>query len=175
MINIGDHAFMNTAFSNSPIIRYVKSIGTSAFTNCSNLYTTEIGNCLCECIGEYAFAGCMSLNYAYFNSKAGYISSTNDVTLTVKSGAFAGCLSLEQIYFFNISKIEQTIFPGDTRLSSIYLINSMINSIARLESINAFEDQGLPSNYVIYVDSSLYNQYISDSIWGLISTHIQSY
>lgn len=176
MINIGESAFGGTGFSRSPIIRYVKSIGNFAFMGCYSMsYGNQIGTNLCECIGEDAFAGCGNLNYIYFNSQAGNISSTSDILLTIKSRSFQGCGSLSEAHFFNVSKIEQSIFGGDMNLSSIYIIQNTTSNIPELESINAFENMGLPSDYIIYVNSSLYNKYTSDIVWGLISSHIQSY
>ena len=65
--------------------------------------------------------------------------------------------------------ISNYAFANCSRLSSIYLLTDAMISLA---SIDAFES--INTTYKITVPSSLYDDYINDPVWGLLSTSIIS-
>lgn len=99
---------MNTIIPNSVI-----SIGSSAFSGCSDLTSIKIPNSVTS-IGGSAFYGCNNL---------ASITIPNSV-ITIKDGAFWGCIGLTSVSIGNsVNTIERTAFSGCTGLTSISIHN----------------------------------------------------
>lgn len=104
--SIPSHAFMNCRKLKKVSISNCSSIGSSAFENCINLQTFELGSSMITDIGSRAFYNCISL--PHFHSH---------VTSSISKAAFMNCESLKSV---NLS-----IFSSDTtanfNVSSIYI------------------------------------------------------
>ena len=93
----------------------VKSIGSSAFSNCSGLTSITIPNSVTS-IGSYAFSGCSGLTS---------ITIPNSVT-SIGSSAFSGCSGLTSITIPNsVTSIGSYAFSGCSGLTSITIPNSV--------------------------------------------------
>ena len=80
-------------------------------------------------------------------------------------------MKLSTVRLTSCTYIGSYAFTDCNNLMSIYLYNGGSDSnIVALEDINAFNN--IYSEYTIIVPSRLYSDYINDSIWGLISSHI---
>ena len=181
---IDSYAFYNCGLS-SLYAPYIKNIGSYAFANCSKLsYIANIGtNNSDAIIGPYAFYNCSSLSTLIIGaSSIGSHAFENCINLSILNGpwnfikyiddyGFANCQLLSMFTMaMNIEYIGEYAFASCVSISQ-FIFNS-ISSIPILKSINAFD--GVYSSYKIYVPSSLYNDIINDSIWGLISDHISA-
>ena len=103
----------------------IPTIGTSMFSNCTNLTKVEIPENITT-IGDSAFYGCSSLKDVVIN----------DNVTSIKSMAFFGCTSLTNIELPNsISSISYGIFQNCSSLEEI-LIPLTVTSI----EANAFSD-----------------------------------
>lgn len=61
---IGDRAFMASGLTAATIPESVKTIGTAAYSDCSDLVSVTIGSSVTE-IGNYTFANCRNLTSVY--------------------------------------------------------------------------------------------------------------
>ena len=185
---IGHHAFGYTgislfylgSFGYSFGINNVLSIGSYAFEHCSRLGRIDFSKC--AYIGEHAFDGCTpSLIFLQkitkfpdgFSEEGHKFINTFlisiDYMYKVSSSYFKNAPSLSYVYLNNCSIIEDDAFYGCSKLQTI---NLQGDHLVSLKSINAFNNCN--SDYCISVYSSLYSLYITDSVWGLISSHIYS-
>ena len=105
----------------------VRTIGNSAFAECSDTLMILLGNKL-EYIGENAFGECASLKYI----------NIPDSVLEIGVGAFQNCTSLEQIDV-NAETISSRAFANCSSLNSI-TINNRYASIAEDAFENANKD-----------------------------------
>ena len=111
----------------------------------------------CLSIGDYAFSGCSLLK-----------NITLDKCSYIDRYAFHACNSMIAASFPKCEYISEYVFYGCRNLLSLYLLNSVIVSLA---SRNAFETTpmyGYASTVVfgsIFVTESLYNSYINDQKW----------
>lgn len=182
---IDDYAFTSTcpALNNLPNNQYCSYIGSHAFENLSELSNVNnVGTNTSELyIGDYAFAGCINLSsfmgaptvigsHAFENCSS--ISNINgNVRLKyVGAYAFANCyLYTGSIpLWVSASFIGSHAFENCSNMSMIILTG--VSSVPVLESIDAFN--GLPENYTIPIPSSLYQDFLNDSVWGLLSDHL---
>lgn len=162
-------AIMPRTYYQTPIENYTDSeyyILDSAFYRCTNLTTVSFSNCLV--IEQNAFAICRSLSDIYFPN-CSYIGWY----------AFQGCVSLSTVSFPNCSLIDGEAFVG-TSVTTAYFPKCMKISYnafsgARLQQLYLNEvssvtilanSTALPSRIGrIYVPSSLYYAFLSDSDW----------
>lgn len=104
-----------------------------------------------------------------------YITSINGNYIKyIGESAFYNCSALS-IASFKCSGIYNNAFENCTNLMSLYLFNT--SEMVYLNSINAFNNTPLSAggSGTIYVESSFYNDYITNSVWGLLSARISSY
>ena len=131
-------------------------IGNSAFQNCTNLSSVEIGNNV-EYIGDYAFYGCSGLTgelvipnsvisigggaFQGCSGLTGELVIPNGVAI-ISNGAFNGCSGLTSVEIPNsVRIIEDDAFSGCSGLTSVEIPNSVTNI-----GSNAFRDcEGLTS------------------------------
>ena len=132
VINIPD------SVTHEGVVYTVKSIGQSAFSNCTNLISVTIPNSVTS-IERFAFSNCCVLSsitipnsvasfgdYA-FNGCTGLTSITipNSVT-SIGNSAFYGCTGLTSITIPNsVTSIGNSLFYGCTGLTSITIPNSV--------------------------------------------------
>lgn len=137
-------------------------ISNYAFANCAYLSKVIISDI--DDIYSHAFESCASQAYISF------ISLYN--VLNIGEYAFNNCKAYGFSYLsitglcLNISNYA---FANCSRLSSIYLLTDSMISLA---SIDAFES--ISTTYKITVPASLYNDYINDPVWGLLSASMIS-
>ena len=125
------------------LFRYVTTIGTSAFQNCSNIqYLDSFANTGVQSIGEDAFNGCTSLAWLPIPSGCN----------TIEPRAFYGCTSLESIRFNTNTTVAigANAFEGCTSLSFFQTISS--NSISSIGNY-AFKGTNLSVVSLIVVSS----------------------
>ncbi|MBR4644751.1 MAG: leucine-rich repeat protein [Bacteroidaceae bacterium] len=128
-----------TGFVNIPdsvtyegVVYMVKSIGNSAFYNCTNLHAVTIPNSVTS-IGDYAFR----------RAGLNYIIIPNSVT-SIGNTAFGSCTSLTSVTIPNsVTSIGDSAFNGCTGLTSITIPNSVtsigdsaFNGCTGLTSVN---------------------------------------
>ena len=132
---IGQEAFSNTnlsIFSKDPLYdATLTSIGQSAFKNCTNLQTVDLGN-FSNGISNSTFTSCYSLSkidapFITFIGDAAFascnlrsMSSFANVSYIGQS-AFIRCTSLSRVSFPKVTLIKSDAFYGCTSLSSAYI------------------------------------------------------
>lgn len=189
--DIGSHAFDGYSILSSVEISHIKSIGEYAFANCPSIQSIELHySSPCSSIGAYAFYNCTSLSSFVIRSVVTYIGSHAFENCSLLQGfysysisnieyigeyAFYNCCNLGTGYYGsdtatlnNISYIGSHAFENCSTLSRIVL--DQVSSLPILANINAFDN--IDPDYKIYVSSALYQSFIDDSVWGLISDHI---
>ena len=137
---IAERAFYNnTSLTSIVIPSSVTSIGSYAFSNCSNLESVTFeDNSQLKTIGSYAFYYCTSLTSIVIPSS---VTSIDDY-------AFYSCFSLESVTFgenSQLTSIGYRAFSGCSSLTSIYIPDS-VTTIGRY----AFENC---SNLTIYCEA----------------------
>ena len=180
--SIGDYAFRDCySLSSITIPNSVTSISTYAFFNCYSLSNIVIPNSVTN-IGNYAFRYCYSLSN---------IVIPNSVT-NIGDYAFRDCYSLSNIVIPNsVTNIGYSAFYYCYSLSSIVIPNSVTNigdyafcgcfgmaiyvfsqhtSVPTLASTDAF--LGIPSDCIIKVPASLYDEWIAATNWSTYASHI---
>lgn len=161
-IYIGSHAFENCAslsyFQANTSYSIGVYCGEYAFAGCTNLSTLTVG---LNYVGSHAFESCINLIYVQGPPFINYIGAY----------AFHGCSQLNSdLYIIDSPSLEYIgshAFDGCSTLRNIYLTSVL--SVPTLESIDAFDNM---TYYTFYVTSDMYNNYINDSVWGLLSDHI---
>ena len=109
----------------------VKSIGESAFYECSGLTSVTIGNSVTS-IGDGAFSGCSGLTS---------VTIPNSVT-TIGIGAFDGCSGLTSVSIGNsVTSIGDWAFYGCSGLTSV----TIPNSVTSIEGCAFYGCSGLTS------------------------------
>ena len=163
---IHDYAFIRVNITSVTIPSSVTSIGSFAFSNCSNLTSITIPESVTS-IGSYAFYYCSSLEsvnlpegITAINSSTFYgCSSLTNITIpesvtSIGSSAFDGCSSLETVTFgenSQLASIGSYAFSSCTSLTSITIPDS-VTSIEK---------------YAFYYCSSLTSITIPDSVTSI--------
>ena len=155
-------------------------IGYSAFVSCWNL--TEINFPSVTSMGGYVFQYCTSLTMislpictaipsGTFSSCTGLISVDLPEVSRLYSSAFLRCTNLTTVSFSKLTRIDASAFASCYNLLSVYLLGS---SKVTLMNITAFASTPI-STYTtstggvygsIFVPSSLYSTYTTDTIWS---------
>lgn len=196
--NISHYAFTGLS-SFRGIVGEFLYVGSHAFENCSNL-NNFVGNTVYGVdisvvyslpyyissgiyIGEYAFTNCYNMNsptggirhigsHAFENCY--HIQGVNGPPQLEYIGAYAfnNCSNFGQYGFAAAQNTCQFIgshaFNSCSLLSQFVLIG--VSSVPILEDINAFS--GIDPDYKIIINSTMYSDFINDSVWRLISEHI---
>lgn len=133
-------------------------IGEYAFNGCVSLWNVTVGP---TCIGSHAFESCINLSYM-----------TGPVRLiSIYEYAFYNCTSFVSAFNFGVQTLEYIgshAFDGCLSLKSIYLTG--LSQPPVLESIDAFDN--IDSDYIIYIPSTIPEQFLNHSVWGLLSDHL---
>ena len=109
------HVSVPEKFTYEGVEYSVKTIGYSAFRNCSSLISVAIGNSVTN-INGMAFYNCIYLTTVVMGN------SVN----TINSSAFEGCSSLVSISIPNsVLKMDTRVFYGCSSLSSVILPNTI--------------------------------------------------
>lgn len=128
-------------------------ISTGAFMNCG---LTKIYAPLCNTYISATFSGCVNLSEAYLPNVP-----------ELSWAAFSSCPRLRRIYLSACDYIRSGAFSYNTAMSSLYLAGS---SVCRITT-------NLPSAYwpkSVYVLASLYDEYITHSLWASMSSRLVS-
>lgn len=119
--HIGSSAFQDGIWTRVILPASVKSIGVSAFEDCSNLASVSIPSEV-TFIGDYAFRNCANLTS---------VTLPQGVT-SIKYGTFYGCSSLASLTIpESVTSIEDSAFYGCSSLASVTLpqgVTSLGNS-----------------------------------------------
>ena len=136
----------------------VTSIGSNTFKSCYSLSSITIPNSVTS-ISTYAFFNCYSLSN---------IVIPNSVT-NIGYSAFYYCYSLSSIVIPNsVTNIGDYAFCGCFGMA-IYVF-SQHTSVPTLASTDAF--LGIPSDCIIKVPASLYDEWIAATNWSTYASHI---
>ena len=137
----------------------VRSIGDSAFSNCTALEKVNMSNSV-QSLGSFAFAGCISLKDM----------KLPDTLTEVGYSAFSGCTSLATL---NISKaatyIGQSAFSGCTALTKVEIPDSVKNI-----GSSAFEGCTALNNLKLSKNLQSIDSYVFSNCSSLISVEIPS-
>ena len=120
--SIGTGAFQGSAAIGAEIPASVKTIGGSAFRNCSNLASVKIPEGV-ESIGDNAFRGCGQLRSITIPASVG----------SVGSAAFMECQELTQAVFASGSK---TVAMGDNLFTKCYKL-AKVTLPSRIDRVGA--------------------------------------
>ena len=132
--SIGDKAFANSYVSSIKLGDNIKSIGNSAFKNCSKLTAITLNEGLTE-IGDYAFQSCSSLEkiemtktlltlgeYAFSYCTALKSVELNGGCKKISGNAFADCRSIETLEIpSGVKEIGGYAFSGNKNLAAVVL------------------------------------------------------
>ena len=181
--SIGDGAFSGCSSLQSIYIpENVTSIGNSAFNECSSLQSINIPNGITS-ISNNAFNGCTSLQS---------INIPNSIT-SIIDGAFDDCSSLQSISIPNsVTSIGNYAFSGCSSINKAIISSSATigagvyhfknyttfdfsdcSSIPILSSIYAIGGGGAQYIKVIYVPTTLYDEWIKATNWVLFKDEIK--
>lgn len=120
--NIGDYAFAgSSALKTISSATSIKSIGTGAFANCTNLsyvpYSYWISTL--ETIGANAFENCQSLTEFY----------VSDQITELKANTFKGCTGLKIMTLgTRLAAIDKTAVEGCTNLTDLRIVSTTLAS-----------------------------------------------
>lgn len=107
----------NNKFIKSLAVDYDGELPDYAFTNCSNLQSTTLGQKV-SAIGSYAFQGCSSLEAV----------AIPDIVTVLNDYTFEGCSSLQEVKLGSqLKSINQGAFSGCSALPSITILNAVTN------------------------------------------------
>ena len=175
--SIGSSAFQNcSGLTSITIPNSVTSIGSSAFSGCSGLTSITIPNSVTS-IGTFAFYGCSGLTS---------ITIPNSVT-SIGSSAFENCKGLTSITIPNsVTSIGSSAFQNCSGLTSVTLPNSVTsigtfafkgcNNLTRVFSMirsphNLNEAfAGISSECYLFVPTGTRSSYIHSSGWDYFNS-----
>ena len=134
-------------------------IGSHAFEDYAVLKTAYVSRL--TNIGDYAFNRCSKMIEFYI--------SKYSPCSRIGAYAFANCTSMSFININNsaIAYIGSHAFENCSNLSRVNMY--YLSSVPNLESIDAFYNT--KSDYGILIPPSLYQDFVNDPVWGLISSH----
>lgn len=176
---IGSGGFESCPFITTLTLTCCEAIGSSAFRGCASL--TDATFPVCTSIGYEAFCMCESLISVDFpvctttgSDAFAFCSSLTNVNFpmctTIEVNAFTGCQSLSTATFPECASIGSYAFYDCSSLTALYLTGSSVVTLARS---NAFTGTPIASGTgLVYVPSSLYSDYISNSVWSWFSSAI---
>ena len=119
---IGKNAFLYTGIETFTAPKSLKTICSSAFSNCLSLKKVMLSASLSD-IFEFAFSGCTALKQIIFN----------EGIKTIGSYTFPRCSALEEIVFpQSLKKVEKNAFKECDSLSDVTFLNP--DTILELES-----------------------------------------
>lgn len=128
---IGPYAFSACYQLKAITNKYLISVSTGTFANCSNISIINLPNVFT--LESYAFSGC---------NKLASLSIRYSLIDNIPDFAFANCSSLSNIYFDRLSSIGQSCFYGCRTLEQFDLVNvtqipsNAFNLCTNLSSIN---------------------------------------
>jgi hypothetical protein len=155
---------------------FVLSVGNHAFDGCSKLTTVDFNTFYggfdsrwIECIGEFAFASCVSLR----NIMIYVCEDDSDPTTGILRYAFSGCTNLEKVDLLaTASIIREGTFLGCDSLRTLILRYETFESGLELENDNALEGTPIANgNGYIYVPSKCIDGYQSN--WSTYANQIR--
>lgn len=133
--------------------------------------------CYCSSLTKAIFSHVTSIGANAFNSCAMLSEVSLPELKTISSNAFTRCSSLMTISLPKCTAISANAFSWCASLYSVYLLGSTKVS---LQSTSVFAGTPIVSTYhsepygSVFVPSSLYAEYIADSVWGILSARIVS-
>ena len=139
------------------------TIGSQAFANCSNLTTINFPACT-TIAGFGAFQNCSNLTTINFPA----------CTKISEFSAFQNCINLTTISFPKCTTISNSAFNGAVRLISLYLMNSIVATLANSNAFSSTPIGGYSTTAgtfgSIYVPASLLASYKAATNWTYFST-----
>lgn len=154
-------AFAKTPIKTLSVPTSVTSLGSGAFSDCTQLSRAELPAALTK-IPASCFSGCTALTSFFMYDDSSYGASV----CTVETGAFKGCTALSEVNIYNRADslvIARNAFSGCTALKSVNLDCRSIT----IES-SAFAS-GSSLNY-IYISGELGS--VSDSAFSGVSANV---
>ena len=137
---------------------YAKTIGNSAFQECSNLTTVDFP--AVTSIGGYAFQGCSSLITVDFPA-----------VTSIGTYAFQDCSNLTTVDFPAVTSITSSAFRTCSSLKSLLLRGNKVCTLSK----NVFVSTPISSGTgYIYVPSSLIEQYKAKTNWSTYAAQFRA-
>lgn len=164
---LGQSVFYNATSLDTINFPILESTSTGAFAQCINLINVSLPSC--AIIAGGTFSNCYKL------------SSINLPACTeISANAFRSCSTLSVISISNCISIGTSAFFNCPKLRSVYLTNVSMVTVLGSTASNIFNSTPMTnSSYIgtygsIFVPASLYNDFITDTKWSVISSRIVS-
>ena len=145
----------------SVVAPIVTEIGSSAFYSCPNLEYIYLP--LVDTLYDYALGSCSKLQSAVFS-----------LCKSISSRAFYGCSALSMVSFPNVTYIGSSVFYNCNSLVSLYFLTSTVPTVSGTYQTFPTTVYTTTGSGQIFVKESLYNSFISASVWSQVKTHIIS-
>lgn len=183
VIRIKYQAFADCSRLSTISFQNCKFIETAAFQSCTALRQVYLPNV--ESIDGDAFrfakiSSCDLPNLRYMNNafaKCSYLKSLSVPRLEEIVGFASWTDYLSTISLPKLKKMPWWTLRGAEALQEMYLMGSQVVELTNTDDEVSYETYSsyLPkmSNCVIYVPSSLYSEYITDSVWMYCSSMIE--
>ena len=165
---------------NSIRLSDVTSIGTWAFSSCSNLTSVSFPNATsigggafysCSNLTEVSFPNATSIGSGAFRACSKLTSASFPNATSIGSGAFHSCSSLTSASFPNATSIDSQAFNNCSNLTTTY-VGTNTSKVCTLSSTSAFNNCTALTN--IYVPASLVNSYKSATNWSTYADKIKA-
>lgn len=133
----------------------VKSLGRSAFSNCTKLKNVTLPQSLIS-MGDYVFYGCKSLENITIPEKIGYIGGSS----------FKDCTSLKSVYIPDtVREIQDSAFKNCTSLTNIELPSSASSvSMEAFSGCSSLTSIFIPKNYTSIAEGAFKGCYALDKV-----------